>query len=118
MLVQQGARVDSQNNEGQNALHIAAKSFSSDELEAFAFEFDTPEILASWQIKDHKGRTPAEVKNLPFLKGLSAPLSAKGTAALIAAAKTGNSQQIKVLLKAGVPSGQTDSGDGPPSIMP
>ena len=109
MLVQQGARVDSQNNEGQNALHIAAKSFSSDELEAFAFEFDTPEILASWQIKDHKGRTPAEVKNLPFLKGLSDPLSAKGTAALIAAAKTGNSQQIKVLLKAGVPSGQTDS---------
>ena len=109
MLIQQGARVNSQNNEGQNALHIVAKLFTREELEAFAFEFDTPEILASWQIKDHKGRTPAEVKKLPFLKGLSAPLSAKGTAALIAAAQTGNSRQIKVLLKAGVPSGQTDS---------
>ena len=109
MLVQQGARVDSQNKEGQNALHIIAKSFPGDEVEAFAFEFDAPEILASWQIKDHKGRTPADMKNLLFLKGLSAPLSENGTAALIAAAKTGNSQQIKVLLKAGVPSGQTDS---------
>ena len=108
MLIRQGARVDSQNNEGQNALHILAKIFTSDEVEAFAFEFDTPEILASWQIKDHKGRAPAEMKNLPFLKGLSDPLSAKGTAALISAAKTGNNRQIEVLLKAGVSSDQTD----------
>ena len=109
MLIQQGARVDSQNNEGQNALHLIVQLFTPKEVEAFALEFDTPEILASWQMKDHKGRTPAEESDLPFIKGLSAPRSAKGTTALIAAAKTGNSRQIEVLLKAGVPSGQTDS---------